>query len=280
MKIAFLGLGHMGGELAAHLLADDEVTVWNRNPAAAEPFRQRGARVAPSVQDAVADADAVVTVLFGPDAVREVVCAEPTPLRAGVLWIDVTSVSPADADGFAAWAAQHAVRYVHSPVVGSLAPARAAQLGVLLGGAAGDLDAAEPVVAHWAAAGRLRRYDSAAQAATGKLVANLALSVSMQGFVEALRLGRAGGLSAEQVVEALDKTMLAGIKDMKGRLVLDGAFDDTQFSAALLHKDTALMVHTSTAPVPALTAAYESLEAAVRAGLGSQDFSVIAADER
>jgi 3-hydroxyisobutyrate dehydrogenase len=280
VKIAFLGLGRMGRELVAHLLADEEVTVWNRSPAAAGPFGQRGARVAPDPQQAAADADVVMTVLFGAEAVREVVCTEPTPLREGVLWIDVTSVSPADTEQFAAWAGAHGVRYVHSPVVGSLAPARAGQLGVLLGGATADLDVAEPVVAHWAAPDRLRRYDSAGKAATAKLIANLALAVSMQGLLEALRLGHGGGLSSTQVLEALDHTMLSGITEMKGRLVLDGDFDDTQFSAALLRKDTRLMLDTSSAPLPALTAVFESLEDAVRAGAGEQDFAVIAAADR
>jgi 3-hydroxyisobutyrate dehydrogenase len=67
---------------------------------------------------------------------------------------------------------------------------------------------------------------------------------------------------------------------MKGPLVLDGEFDDTQFSAALLRKDTRLMLDTSSAPLPALTAMFESLEEAVRAGAGEKDFAVIAAADR
>jgi 3-hydroxyisobutyrate dehydrogenase len=281
MKIAFLGLGRMGRELAAHIVADKaehDVVVWNRTASAADELVERGARRADSAAAAVAGVDLVMTVLFGADEVRQVVTS-PNLIEPGTIWVDVTTVSPADADEFAAWAAARGVRYAHSPVVGSLAPARQGQLGVLLGGEPVAVDVARPVVALWADEARMRFYDSAAKAATDKLVNNLSLAVAMQGFVEALRLGHSGGLSTEQVVAALDKSMLSSIKDLKGVSVRSADFSDTQFSANLLVKDAGLMVHTSRQPLPALSAAYESLESAVRAGRGEDDFAVMAATE-
>ena len=71
---------------------------------------------------AVADgAELVVTCLFGPDIVREVVI-EPGLIPDGVTWADATTISPADAAAFA----DAVPGYVHTPVVGSLLPARAA----------------------------------------------------------------------------------------------------------------------------------------------------------
>lgn len=280
MKIAFLGLGRMGRELAAHLVEDGhEVTAWNRTAAAVEGLVELGARGAATAAEAVRDAEVVVTALFGPDAVREVVLDQSLPVPAGALWIDVTSISPADAEAFEAWAGAAGIRFAHSPVVGSLAPARARALGVLLGGSAEAIAAARPVVSTWAAADRLREYDTAAKAATAKLVANLSLAVAMQGFVEALRLGRSGGLSTDEVLEALDKTTLSAIKDVKGNNVRTGSYGDTQFSASLLAKDARLMLHTSELPLPALTAVFQSLTDAARAGHGEDDFSVIAAED-
>jgi 3-hydroxyisobutyrate dehydrogenase len=271
----------MGRELVVHLLnAGHHVTVWNRTASIAARFAQRGAAVASTVNDAVHDTDVVVTVLFGPDTVRDVVINGPLPIGKGALWIDITSVGPSDASFFAGWAKTHGVRYVHSPVIGSLGPARAGTLGVLLGGDTDDTNAATPFVSLWAGPDRLRVYDSAAKAATAKLVANLTLAVAMQGLVEALRLGHGGGLTTREVLVALDRTMLSAIKDVKGDTVHDGLFDDSQFSANLLHKDARLMLHTSCAPLPALTTAFESLENARRAGHGEADFSVIAAADR
>ncbi|HEU4947324.1 MAG TPA: hypothetical protein VFT31_09240 [Kribbella sp.] len=98
----------------------------------------------------------------------------------------------------------------------------------------------------------------------------------MQGFVEALRLGQSGGLTTEEVIQSLDKTMLSAVKDVKGENVRTGSYGDTQFSANLLAKDARLMVHTSQLPLPALTAAFASLTDAIQAGHGEDDFSVIA----
>jgi 3-hydroxyisobutyrate dehydrogenase len=280
VNITFLGLGRMGRELVVHLLnAGHEVTVWNRTASVAADFTQRGAWVASTPKDAVNGADIVVTVLFGPDTVREVVIDATLPI-GGALWIDITSVGPSDASFFTEWAKAHGVRYVHSPVIGSLGLARAGTLGVLLGGEPEDTTAATPIVSLWAGSGRLRVYDTSAKAATAKLVANLTLAVAMQGLVEALRLGHGGGLTTNEVLIALDRTMLSAIKDFKGDTVHGGLFDDTQFSANLLHKDARLMLHTSCAPLPALTTALEALENARRAGRGESDFSVIAAADR
>jgi 3-hydroxyisobutyrate dehydrogenase len=277
MKIAFLGLGRMGSVLAGHLLgAGHTLTVWNRTQSASEPFGKRGAAVAKSAADAVRDADVVFTVLFGPDAVREVIVNGRLSFQAGAVWVDITTVSPSDAAEFTEWAARNGVHYVHSPVIGSLGPARAKKLGVLLGGSPDDTRFVEPLVRLWADPERLWTYDSGEKAAAGKLVANLALAVSMQGLVEALRLGDDGGLSTEEVLTTLKGTGLGWITEMKGQNVISGQFDDTQFSAALLAKDARLMVHSTDHPLPALTAAFEALERAEEAGRGESDFSVIA----
>jgi 3-hydroxyisobutyrate dehydrogenase len=279
VKIAFLGLGRMGRELAAHIADkanEHDLVVWDRTRSAADELIDRGARRADSAAAAVAGVELVITALFGADAVREVVTS-PNLVEPGTTWVDVTTVSPADADEFVAWANARGVRYVHSPVVGSLAPARHGQLGVLLGGDPAAVDIAKPVVTLWADRSRMRFYDTAAKAATDKLVNNLSLAVAMQGFVEALRLGHSGGLSTEQVMAALDKSMLSSIKDLKAATVRSADFSDTQFSSSLLVKDSGLMVHTSRHPLPALTAAYESLASAVRAGRGEDDFAVMAA---
>ena len=117
---------------------------------------------------------------------------------------------------------------------------------------------------------------SAAKAATDKLVNNLGLAVTMQGVVEALRLGHSGGLSTDQVLAALDKSMLSAIAAMKGDYILSDNYSDTQFSAGLLSKDARLMTQTSRYPLPVLAAAHEALDNVTRGGHGDDDFSVIA----
>ncbi|KNC19792.1 hypothetical protein AC792_05055 [Arthrobacter sp. RIT-PI-e] len=279
MKIALLGVGRMGHELGLHLIgAGHELTAWNRTASAVERLRDAGAAQAQSPEEAVADAEVVMTVLFGPDTVREVVLSG-LELPAEAVWLDVTTVAPEDAREFADYATAAGIRYVHGPVIGSLAPARAGQLGVLLGGAPGDVDVVEPLAALWADAERLRRVDTAQDAATGKLLANLALGVSLQGLVEALRLGRANGLDAGAVLDLLKGTGLDVIAGMKGAVITEGTFEDTQFSADLLAKDARLILRSTPDPLPAVTALLQSLTEAQRAGSGDADIAVIAKPE-
>ncbi|WP_431220861.1 NAD(P)-dependent oxidoreductase [Leifsonia xyli] len=279
MDIALLGLGRMGRELVTHLIdAGHHVTAWNRSPGPTETVGRRGARIASSAAEAVDGADAVVTVLFGPDAVRETVVDATLPIPPGALWIDVTTVAPSDASDFAAWAEGKGVRYVHSPVVGSLAPARAGSLGVLIGGEHEAVRQARSIVSLWADPDKIRTFDSPAKAATAKLVANLALAIAMEALAETLRLGNAGGLSTEEVLELLPITTIASIAGMKGPVVASGDFTDTQFSAALLAKDLRLMIATADTPLPAAALVAAELQRAVDAGHGEEDFSVIARD--
>lgn len=279
MKIAFLGTGRMGTELALHLVKDHDVVVWNRTPERTERVAAAGASVASSVSDAVAGRPVVVTSLFGPDTVREVITG-PDALGAGVLWIDSTTVSPEDADEFAAWAEARGVRYVHTPVVGTIGPARNGALGVYVGGT--DVAAraeAEDIVRPWADPVRLKQVDSAAKAAGAKLLANLALAVSLQGLAEALRLGKAEGFTAEEVLDLLEYTGLAFPAKMKRAQVLSGEFDDAHFTADALAKDIRLMLRSTPDPLPAATAALEALTREQRAGRGASDISVIFAPE-
>lgn len=280
MKIAFLGTGLMGTELALHLVKDHDVVVWNRTSERTERVVAAGASVASSVAAAVAGRPVVVTSLFGPDTVREVITS-PDAVGAGVLWIDSTTVSPEDADEFAAWADARGVRYVHTPVVGTIGPARNGALGVYVGGSDADARAeAEDIVRPWADPVRLKQVDSAAKAAGAKLLANLALAVSLQGLAEALRLGKAEGFTAEEVLDLLEYTGLAFPAKMKRAQVLSGEFDDAHFTADALAKDIRLMLRSTPDPLPATTAALEALTREQRAGRGASDISVLLAPER
>lgn len=267
----------MGTELALRLMADapdagHELNVWNRTRERTARLQEAGARVADSPAAAVDGADVIVTSLFGPDAVRETVI-EPGLVPAGMTWADTTTVSPADAEAFAAAIPS----YVACPVVGTLGPARAGRLGVYVGtpDAQRRREVAE-LAAPWADPDRLRPVDSAATAAAGKLLANLALAVSAQGLREALALGDACGIDPAQTLDMLDATGLAFIAGMKGPFVR-GERDSAEadFTVDAIAKDTGLMLETAEEDLPAVRAARESLAEQQRAGRGGLDFSAI-----
>lgn len=274
MKIAFLGLGRMGTELALKLVDDHELTVWNRTASKTEPLVERGVSAAATPEEAVDGAELVVTCLFGPNIVREVVI-EPGLIPDGVTWADATTISPADATAFA----DAVPGYVHTPVVGSLPPARAGKLGVYVGGAdASRRRSVANVVAPWAAANpeRLKEVDTAAGAAVGKLLANLALAVTIEGFKEALLLGESQGVTPEQVVDMLGSTGLEFIVNMKSPFLLgERSTSPGDFTADAIAKDARLMLASADKDLPAVSAALASLEAQREAGRGDEDFSTV-----
>ena len=272
MKIAFLGTGRMGSELARHVMKSHEVTVWNRTAQRAQPLVEEGAQLADSPAAAVDGAEVIITSLFGPDDIREVVISENL-IPEGVTWIDTTTVSPEAAREFAAAVDS----YVHAPVVGSLLPARNGELGVYVGTPDDQrrevaLDIARP----WAGENKLIGVDSAAKAATGKLLANLALSVTAQGVLEALALGEAEGLGEKETLKMLDITGLAFMKNMKAPFILgERETAPGDFTVDALCKDSKLMVDTAKQDLPAVQAAIKNFEHQQELGHGDEDFSSI-----
>ena len=272
MKIAFLGTGRMGSELARHVMKSHDVTVWNRTAERAQPLVDEGATLADSPTAAVEGAEVIITSLFGPDDIREVVIGQDL-IPAGITWIDTTTVSPEAAREFA----DAVDSYVHAPVVGSLIPARNGELGVYVG-TPDDArrEVALEIARPWAGENKLIGVDSAAKAATGKLLANLALSITAQGVLEALNLGESEGLAQEEVLKMLDITGLAFMKNMKAPFILgerDTAPGD--FTVDALCKDSKLMVDTADQELPAVQAAIKNFERQQEFGHGDEDFSSI-----
>ena len=272
MKIAFLGTGRMGSELARHVMKSHEVTVWNRTAQRAQPLVEEGAQLADSPAAAVDGAEVIITSLFGPDDIREVVISENL-IPEGVTWIDTTTVSPEAAREFAAAVDS----YVHAPVVGSLIPARNGELGVYVGTPDDQRrEAALEIARPWAGENKLIGVDSAAKAATGKLLANLALSVTAQGVLEALALGEAEGLGEEETLKMLDITGLAFMKNMKAPFILgERETAPGDFTVDALCKDSKLMVDTAKQDLPAVQAAIKNFEHQQELGHGDEDFSSI-----
>lgn len=275
MHIAFLGLGRMGRVLAGHLLEDGhELTVWNRTAGKSDALVARGASAAPTPAEATAHAQCVVTAFFGADAVDQVVLGADLPFAPGALWQDVTTVGPSDARRFAAWAAGRGLRFASTPVIGTIAPARARALGVAVGSAdesaRGD---ARAVARSWSSNGWVREYDSAPGAEVAKLIANVGIATASEGIREALRIGHGGGFTTEQVVEALQGTMLEKQVNGKKDVLESKNFAATAFSANLLAKDIRLMIATAQAALPSATAFLDALEAVQHDGHGEDDFT-------
>ncbi|MFD8334529.1 2-hydroxy-3-oxopropionate reductase [Streptomyces solisilvae] len=148
-KIAFIGLGIMGGPMAANLVkAGHTVTGYNRSRPAIDKLIAADGRGAGSVAEAVADAEVVITMVPADPQVEEVVLGEGGVLehvKPGTLVIDMSSITPQTSIKVAAAAKEKGVRTLDAPVSGGEAGAIEAVLSIMVGGEADDFADAKPV---------------------------------------------------------------------------------------------------------------------------------------
>ncbi|MER6028029.1 NAD(P)-dependent oxidoreductase [Streptomyces sp. NPDC001851] len=248
-KIAFLGLGHMGAPMARRLLtAGHPLTVWNRTRARAEPLVAEGAALAGSPAGAVRDADVVITMLAGPDALTAVADAVAPELRPGTTWIEMSTVGP-DAVRELAARLKDGVNLVDAPVTGSTDRAAEGTLGILAGG---DTAAVDHVLARL---GTVTRTGPPGSGAALKLVVNTAVIGGVGIVAEALRLAAALGLDGDTARDALRAGPLGGAVE---RAFADGVL----FTTDLAVKD--LRIATSATELPVTTTVLERLRRTTR----------------
>jgi 3-hydroxyisobutyrate dehydrogenase len=207
-KVAFLGLGVMGGPMAGHLAAKGhEVTVWNRTGAKAQAWltRHRG-RTAATAAKAAGGAEFVMACVGNDDDLRAV-CLGPDGafegMAAGAVFVDHTTVSAKVTRDLAATAATGGIGYVDAPVSGGQAGAENGALSVMCGGSQVDYDGAEPVVAAYARI--CRRLGDVGSGQLAKMVNQICIAGLMQGLSEGLHFAEKAGLDIEAVVEVISQ---------------------------------------------------------------------------
>src|ERR1700749_2011599 len=148
-KVAFIGLGIMGGPMAANLVqAGFEVTGYNRSPAKVDQLVEAGGHGAKSIADAVRDADVVATMVPDSPDVRAVLTGDDGVFAhapANALIIDFSTIRPDVAVAVAAAGHERGFRLLDAPVSGGEAGAVEGALSIMVGGAAADFAAAQPV---------------------------------------------------------------------------------------------------------------------------------------
>lgn len=274
MRVAFLGLGRMGIAMARHLLADHEVTVWNRTPGKAGPLVEGGAREAGSVREAVEGADAVVLMLYGPPSVADVLPDVVAGAPAGALLVNCTTVAPSDAHEFAR--AAEGLRYVDAPVAGTVGPATEGTLGVLGGASEEDWSAALPLLHAFGSEEKVRLVGAVGAGSAMKLCNNLALGFTIAGVGEALRLGRDLGLDRGALLEVLAGTPLGGMVAYKRPMLDSEDYSTPTFSLDLLAKDLGLAVDAAESDLPVTRAILGTAKDALDAGHAGEDFAALA----
>lgn len=279
-SIGFVGLGIMGGPMAANLVrAGFDVTGYNRSAAPVERLAAAGGKAAESVAQATADADVVVTMLPDFPQVEEVVLGAGgvfESARPGTLCIDMSTIRPQTSRRLAAEGAERGLRVLDAPVSGGEKGAVDGALSIMVGGDAEHFAAAGPVfealgktIVHVGPAGAGQTVKAANQLVVGgtyALVAEAIVLLEASGVDAGLGLDvLAGGLAGSRILELKRESMVA-------REFTPG------FRIDLHHKDMGIVLDTAreagvALPVGGLIA---QLIAAARAqGHGSLDHSAL-----
>jgi len=278
--IAFIGLGAMGAPMADNLLtAGFVLRVFNRTPARAEPLLARGAQRCASPADAARGADFVVSMVADDEATREVMLGADGVVAAaasGTIIIDCSTNSPEMVREVSRAAAARGVAHLDAPVSGSIAQSRGRELVFMVGGPQASFDAAKPL---FDAMGRMaRRMGDAGAGATIKLINNMLSGTMSAALAEAMSVSEAAGLDAEATRAILSEGG-AGSRLVKTKIPKMAARDFTpQFQLGLMEKDLRYFLGLAQAldrPVPVASLVRTQLQAARRAGLGTQDVSAI-----
>ncbi|AKU49155.1 3-hydroxyisobutyrate dehydrogenase [Xanthomonas arboricola] len=195
-KIAFIGLGNMGGPMAANLIkAGHQLRVFDLVPAALDAAAAAGAHAASSAHDTLADAEIVISMLPASRHVEALYLGEAgilAQIPAAALVIDCSTIAPASARKLAAEAQARGLAMLDAPVSGGTAGAAAGSLTFIVGGAAQVLERARPVLQ--AMGKNIFHVGDNGAGQVAKLCNNMALGVIMAATGEALALGVAQGL--------------------------------------------------------------------------------------
>jgi len=201
-NIAFIGLGNMGGPMARNLVkAGHAVTAFDISATVLAPVVEAGAKAAPNVSRAVADAEIVLTMLPAGQHVRTVYLDDGVLAHAkkGALLIDSSTVDIESARTVHSAAAKAGFDCLDAPVSGGVGGAEAASLTFMCGGSETAFARAEPVLAKMGKRIVLAGGAGAGQAA--KICNNMLLAISMIGTCEAFVLAEKLGLDAQKLFD-------------------------------------------------------------------------------
>ncbi|HEV7359556.1 MAG TPA: 3-hydroxyisobutyrate dehydrogenase [Mycobacterium sp.] len=201
-KIAFLGLGNMGGPMSANLLgAGHTVRGFDPVPAAAATAAAGGVEVFDSAADAVAEADVVITMLPNGDIVKRCYAEVLPAARAGALFIDSSTISVNDARDVHSRAESHGVSQLDAPVSGGVKGAVAGTLAFMVGGDETAVQRAWPVLEPMA--GKIIHCGAAGAGQAAKVCNNMVLAVQQIAVGEAFVLAEKLGLSAQSLFDVI-----------------------------------------------------------------------------
>jgi 3-hydroxyisobutyrate dehydrogenase-like beta-hydroxyacid dehydrogenase len=278
-KIGFIGLGHMGGTMAARFLAAGYAVYGEeRSRAHAQGLIDDGLQWRDTPREVAEAADIVFTSLPD-DGVLEAVASGSdgtlAGLAAGKIWVDMSTVSPRASRGLAERVHELGATMLDAPVSGSVPQAQAGTLTIMVGGDKGAYARVEPLLREL---GTPTHIGENGQGLVLKLAINISLAVQMLAFAEGLLLAESAGVDRKLAVELMTESAI-GSPMLKARaaLVLDQP-EEAWFDIGLMQKDVALALDTARqlrVPLPSAAVADELLTVARALGYERRDLAAL-----
>ncbi len=278
-KLGFIGLGHMGGNMAARLLAAGyPVYGEERNREHAQTLEEKGLVWCATPRE-VAQATEVVFTSLPDDQALEDAAAGPDGVLAGLspgqTWVDVSTVSPTASRQMAERVHAQGGQLLDAPVSGSVPQVQAGTLTIMVGGDEAAYRRVEPVLRHL---GTPNYVGGNGEGLALKLAINISLAVQMLAFAEGLLLAQRSGVDAQRALEVMESSPI-GSPMLKARsaLILDPP-DEAWFDVSLMHKDIRLALDAGrrlAIPLPTAASADGILERAEALGYGHSDLAAL-----
>src|SRR6476619_4384321 len=278
-KIGFVGLGHMGGNMATRLLAAGySVHGESRHRGEADELVQQGLGWRDTAREVAEAADVLITSLPDDD-VLESVAAGPDGILAGLtdpkVWVDMSTVSPRASRELAKQVQERGAAMLDAPVSGSVPQVQTGTLTIMVGGDEQAYSRAEPVLQ---VLGTPTRVGGNGQGLALKLAINISLAVQMLAFSEGLLLAERSGVDRQRALDVMESSPIGSpMLRARASIILDPP-EEAWFDLSFMHKDIELALDAARQleiPLPTAERADEVLERAEALGYERRDLAAL-----
>jgi 3-hydroxyisobutyrate dehydrogenase-like beta-hydroxyacid dehydrogenase len=268
-NLGWIGLGKMGNPMSTHLLkAGYKLAVYDIVPSAMNALTEKGATPANSPAEVADRADMIISMIPD-DPALEAVAAGPQGIfqsaKPGLIFIDMSTVSPAASTRIGKIAEEKGIQYLRAPVSGSTESAVNASLTILVSGPEDAFVQCRPILENLGQ--KVFHVGPDDQARYLKLLVNMMVGITSAMTAEALVFGKRGGLDWHQMIDIINNSVLASpLIGFKAQLLKERDFSPA-FTAAQMAKDFDLALDTGRKmdiPLP-LTALVRQLYGAMKA---------------
>src|SRR5438105_4393461 len=279
-NLGYIGLGVMGGRMAARLLSKGHAVVgYNRTRSKAQALAGHGLRVASTPREAAAAADVTFVMVANSDALKSVADGADgfvAGLGAGKIVVDMSTVSPALSRALASRVGEAGAEMVDAPVSGSVLTLEQGKLSIMVGGDRATFDRVQSLLEDIGP--KVTYVGAHGLAVSMKIATNISVAVQMLAFAEGILLAEKSGIAREVAVDVMTHSAIGSpMLQYRGPFVLRLP-DEAWFDTTMMQKDLRLALDMGRelgVPLPTTSTTNEWLTAARAMGLADEDFAAV-----